>query len=92
MFNFQSLKDCALIASSRYNVSQHNFPPGRLLNIPCAVCGDNSSGKHYGVYACDGCSGFFKRSIRKDRYAVDMLYDYDMLDNVLDLSIRFEVP
>lgn len=26
----------------------------RLLDIPCKVCGDRSSGKHYGIFSCDG--------------------------------------
>ena len=44
---------------------------GRILyDIPCKVCRDHSSGKHYGIFACDGCAGFFKRSIRRNRQYV----------------------
>ncbi|XP_044023085.1 estrogen receptor 2b [Siniperca chuatsi] len=30
----------------------------------CAVCHDYASGYHYGVWSCEGCKAFFKRSIQ----------------------------
>ncbi|EEC14525.1 zinc finger, C4 type, putative [Ixodes scapularis] len=53
-----------------------------LLDIPCKVCLDHSSGKHYGIFACDGAGPeydcacpFFptlwvQRSIRRNRQYV----------------------
>ncbi|XP_058455060.1 transcription factor HNF-4 homolog isoform X1 [Malaya genurostris] len=35
------------------------------INV-CTICCDRATGKHYGAASCDGCKGFFRRSVRKN--------------------------
>ncbi|KAH9284012.1 Nuclear receptor ROR-alpha [Echinococcus granulosus] len=38
-------------------------PANDISIIPCRVCGAQSSGFHFGAITCEGCKGFFRRTI-----------------------------
>uniref|UniRef100_A0A7E4ZVB9 Nuclear receptor domain-containing protein n=1 Tax=Panagrellus redivivus TaxID=6233 RepID=A0A7E4ZVB9_PANRE len=60
----QSLLQALLSAAPSHQPSNTTYPVTATKYL-CAVCGDNSSGQHYGAYSCEGCKSFLKRTVRR---------------------------
>ncbi|CAF0864713.1 unnamed protein product [Brachionus calyciflorus] len=53
------------------NLDQNCQDGKKLAKVPfnfgkCKVCKDKATGIHYGIPSCEGCKGFFKRSVEKN--------------------------
>ena len=52
--------------------NQNGEPTNRMMDeddqpMICMICDDKATGLHYGIITCEGCKGFFKRTVQNKR-------------------------
>lgn len=55
--------------TNQFNMSKQTPLPMPIDESKCHVCGDKSTGSHFGGISCESCKAFFRRSVQKNRHA-----------------------
>ncbi|KAH7637214.1 hormone receptor 4-like [Dermatophagoides farinae] len=63
------LDPVAAAAAAAAAQQQQNHPQagGDNQQMICMICEDRATGLHYGIITCEGCKGFFKRTVQNKR-------------------------
>lgn len=48
--------------------SSPGVPMEKVGDDLCTICGDRASGYHYNALSCEGCKGFFRRSVMRNAF------------------------
>ena len=55
------------VSSTDTNTDQNSVQNTDPQPTVCVICGDKATGNHYGVTSCEGCKGFFKRTVQNKK-------------------------